>query len=283
MLRQPSVSTRTPPSTGPAESATLAAAVHRLIARPRAAAACVGQQGQRAGHEKSRSHSLDGARRSCRPTHRGEQQGRKGNGIGVNNPLQAGHADPDRRADAGERDVDRDVELHQHEAQTGRRDCEVDPTGAGTTGMLIAIRRAPHGNRASMLHGVADRGVIPASPVLWGANLKYGELARSYRRNRFGQTRSKEGFSDGRQRRRHQVFSCGNLARKSRPNSPCAAMPIGHQSQRGPTKRPEQTGSYRQRLRLSRATQTISKILREFQVAGRRSSALPAYRWARFD
>ena len=38
MLRQPRVSTSKPPSGGPADSVTLAAAVHKLIARARAAA-----------------------------------------------------------------------------------------------------------------------------------------------------------------------------------------------------------------------------------------------------
>src|ERR1700733_10071736 len=50
-----------------------------------------------------------------------------------------------------------------------------------------------------------------------------------------------------------KCFSCGNLARKSRPNSPCAAMPIGHQSQRIATKPPEQIGSYQRPPLLSGA------------------------------
>lgn len=53
----------------------------------------------------------------------GKQQRGEGDGVGIHHPLEAGHVGVERAADGHQRDVeDRDVELHQDEAEAGYGD-----------------------------------------------------------------------------------------------------------------------------------------------------------------
>jgi hypothetical protein len=59
---------------------------------------------------------------------RRQQQGGKGDRIGVDHPLQAGKRGMKRRAHRRQRDIDDgDVKLDQQEAETGRCDREDEP------------------------------------------------------------------------------------------------------------------------------------------------------------